>query len=760
MQMVSLKIDGIQVEVPKDSTILDAARQAGVHIPVLCHDSRLNPFGACRVCLIEAVGNPRMMTACTTPVAPDMDILTNTEKLQRIRKTIIELLLVNHPLECPVCDKGGECTLQDLTYETGLTKVRFDAHPADTLVDHTNPFIERDVDRCVLCGRCVRICDEVVNIQAISFINRGMETMIGTAFDQPWNCEFCGQCISVCPVGSLNNRVYLFKNRAWNLERTESICGLCGCGCYIELEAEHGELYRMGELPEKGANHGNLCAKGRFGFEFVNSVKRETSAKVKENGEFAAASFEQAVEIIAEKIKSVKAQYGAGAVGVLVSPRLTNEEAFLAQKFAREVVGTPNIYSLEPVTSLPEGTYSDVEHSDAVVVINIDITEANPILGLAVRAAARKNEASLNVFYPSETALKRLAEKHFTGTPEEVYASLSRLVKGEGAEGELLARLQKADKPVAVYSPYHKEDLRFVAELKAKVPALKLVAARAKANSQGVIDMGAKNGTAPGLLEAERGVLLKDGLENKSIKALIVLGENLALRTGWAGVDLGSAEFLAVTDPFMSATASKAGVYIPVATYAEKDGSFTNLEGRVQTVRKAVDKGLVTDGEVIAALSAKLGGKLPASPSEIRELIRKENPLYKDVDFEGGIVSYPYAIKGEFSETKAVSKGEGAYFLYPSSLRLHSGSYTRWSPDLAKVYGAAKLEISPADADALGVENGGFVSLSAAGVTTAFPVHIEKHITQGCVALPEDFAETSAIFSKGRYHKVSLAKKS
>lgn len=758
--MVSLKIDGIQVEVPKDSTILDAARKAGVHIPVLCHDSRLNPFGACRVCLIEAVGNPRMMTACTTPVVPDMEILTSTEKLQRIRKTIIELLLINHPLECPVCDKGGECTLQDLTYETGLTKVRFDATPSDTPVDHTNPFIERDIDRCVLCGRCVRICDEVVNIQAISFINRGMETMIGTAFDQPWNCEFCGQCISVCPVGSLNNRVYLFKNRAWNLEKTESVCGLCGCGCYIELEAEGNELYRMGELSDKGSNHGNLCAKGRFGFEFVNSVKRELTPKVKSNGAFSDTSFEQAVETIAEKIKSVKAQHGANSVAVLVSPRLTNEEAFLAQKFAREIVGTPNIYSLEPVTSLPEATYADVENSDSVLVLNIDVTEANPILGLAVRAAARMNEAALNVFYPSETALKRLAQAHFTGTPDEVYASMSRLVNGEGKEGELLSQLQKAEKPVAVYSPYNNADLKIVAQLKEKVPALKLVAARAKANSQGIIDMGAKNGTKPGLVDAERGVLLKEGIEKKSIKALIVLGENLSLRTGWAGVDLGSVEFLAVTDPFMSVTASKAGVYIPVATYAEKDGSFTNLEGRVQTVRKAVDKGLVTDGEVIAAIAAKLGSKLPTCACEVRELIRKENPLYKDVDFEGGVVSYPYAIKGDFTDVQSATKGEGAFFLYPSSLRLHSGSYTRWSPDLAKVYGEAKLEINPEDAEKLGVVNGGYVSLSAAGVTASFPVHIEKHITKGCVALPEDFAETSAIFSKGRYHKVSLAKKS
>ena len=748
MQMVTLKIDGIQVEVPKDYTILQAAEKAGVHIPVLCHDARLNPFGACRVCLIEAVGNPRLMTACTTPVAPDMDILTNTEKLQRIRKTVIELLLVNHPLECPVCDKGGECTLQDLTYEVGLTKVRFEATPADTPVDHTNPFIERDIDRCVLCGRCVRICDEVVNIQAISFINRGMETMIGTAFDQPWNCEFCGQCISVCPVGSLNNRVYLFKNRPWNLEKTDSICGLCGCGCYIELETEGNELYRMGEVPDKGANHGNLCAKGRFGFEFVNSVKRETSAKIKAAGEAAEADFEQAVVTVAEKVKSIKAQHGADSVAVLVSPRLTNEEAFLANKLAKDVIGTAGMYAVEPHSSFPDATYADIETSDAVVVLNLDVTEANPILGLAVRAAARKNEAALYVFYPSETALKRLVTKQFTGNPDEVYASMTRLVEAQGEEASVLEVLKKAEKPVVVYNPYNQADLWFVSELKKQIPGLKVAAARAKANSQGVLDMGA--------LDAAK---LKEGIQNKTIKALICLGENSAVRTGWADLSLDSLELLAVTDPFMSETAKKATVYTPVATYAEKDGSFTNLEGRVQSVNKALCKGLKTDAEVIAALAEKLGKALPSCSCEIRELIRKEVSLYKDVDFDGGLVKYADAVTGEFAKPAKAAAGEGKYFLYPSSLRLHSGSYTRWSPDLAKVYGEAKLEISPADAEELGLEDGSSVSVSAAGITKTFKVHVEKHMTKGCVALPEDYADTAEIFGKGRYHKVSLGKK-
>ena len=164
-----------------------------------------------------------------------MEIITKSPKLDQLRKTLIELLLIHHPLDCPVCDKGGECELQDLTYEFGVGKVRFDEKPKNTPVDHSNPFIERDIDRCVLCGKCVRICDEVVNIQNISFIHRGTRTYIGTAFDQPWQCEYCGQCLSVCPVGSLNNRVYLFKNRPWKLLSTYSICGFCSCGCTMRF---------------------------------------------------------------------------------------------------------------------------------------------------------------------------------------------------------------------------------------------------------------------------------------------------------------------------------------------------------------------------------------------------------------------------------------------------------------------------------------------------------------------------------------------
>ena len=747
--MLTVKINGKEVEVPAGTTILDAAKEAGVHIPVLCHDSRLNPFGACRVCLVEQVGMPKLQAACTTPVTDKMEIVTESEKLARVRKTAIELLLINHPLDCPVCDKGGECTLQDLTYEVGVTKVRFDAVPNDTPVDHTNPFIERDIDRCVLCGRCVRICDEVVNIQAISFLNRGTDTQIGTSSDQPWNCEYCGQCISVCPVGSLNNRVYLFKNRPWNLESEKTVCGLCSCGCTVSIDYEGNEVFRMNEMPDEGVNHGYMCAKGRFGFDFMNSVKRETEAQITVSGEAKKASVQEAIDYAAEKLK------GAGdSAAIVVSPRLTNEEAFLATKLAAKI-GTKNVFSTETDEIMPEGTYEDVENSDAVAVLNVNVTESNPILGLAVRVAARKGEAPLTVFYPSETALKRVATKLVTGNPDALAGEMEKFCAAiGGADNEYAAeakQMLEAEKPVVVFDPYNKADAYIAQEIKKACDKIKLVPAKSKNNSVGIVDMGCG---------AKDPAEFAAGVESGKIKSVICLGENIVARTGWSKLTgaLAKLDLLVVTDPFMSDTAKLANVYIPVATFAEKSGSFTNLEGRVQLVSKAVDKGVVTDADVIAGLAKGLGEELPTDAYPVQQLIKKEVKLYSDVEFDGGVVAYPSVFKTEMAKASAPAKGNGKFYLYPASLRLHSGSYTRWSPDLAKVYGSPVLEVSVDDAKEMELESGAKVTLKGDGFSGEFVVEIDKQITKGCVALPEDFADTADIFSLGRYLKAEIIK--
>lgn len=753
--MVTVKIDGKEVQVAPNTLILDAAKEAGVTIPTLCHDSRLNPFGACRVCLVEQVNNPKLQAACTTPVTDKMEIITRSEKLSRVRKTAIELLLINHPLDCPVCDKGGECTLQDLTYEVGVTKVRFDAKPNDTPVDHTNPFIERDIDRCVLCGRCVRICDEVVNIQAISFLNRGTDTIIGTSFEQPWNCEYCGQCISVCPVGSLNNRIYLFKNRPWNLERVKSVCGLCSCGCTVDIDYEGNEVFRMKESPAEGINHGYMCAKGRFGFEFINSIKRQSEAVVKAGGESKKVSFNEAVEVAVEKLRKVKDTAGADAIAVVVSPRLTNEEAFLAGKLAKDVLGTSNLFSTESDEVYPEATLEEVENSDCVTVLNIDVTESNPILGLAVRHAARMGSAPLAVFYPGYTALKRVAKKFVTGNPDEVRASMesyAAAVAGASNEySEWAAKLTKAERPVVVFDPYNKADVKIAQDIKKACAKVKVVPAKSKNNSVGIVDMG---------FGAKCATEFAKGLESGKFKAVVVLGENLSARSVWtkSASKAAGLELLLVTDPFMSETAAMSNVYIPVATFAEKSGSFTNLEGRVQSIEKAVDKGVNTDACVVSAIAKGLGAQLPADANAVRGMIEKEVPLYSGINWDGGVVSYPYVFAGEVAATDGKAKGKGRFFLYPASLRLHSGSFTRWSPDLAKVYGEPMLEIGVEDAKELGIKSKDRVKVKGEGFEGEFLVEIEKKVSKGCIALPEDFVATAGIFCNGKSLRADIVK--
>lgn len=760
--MVTVKIDGIEVQVEPNETILEAAEKAGVHIPVLCHDKILKPFGACRVCLVEVKNNPKLMTACTTPVADGMEITTTNEKLAKIRKTLIELLLINHPLDCPVCDKGGECTLQDLTYEFGVSQVRFDPKPNDTPVDHTNPFIERDIDRCVLCGRCVRICDEVVNIQAISFQNRGTDTVIGTAFNQPWNCEFCGQCMSVCPVGSLNNRVYLFKNRPWNLERTDTVCGFCSCGCSIIVEHEDNEVFRIKEDYDLGVNKGLLCVKGRFGFEAFNSVKREKKAKIRIADGYKDISNEEAYKYAADKLTEIKNKYGKDAIAFIVSPRITNEEAFLLQKFAREVIGTNNIFSSETADCLPEGTYADVEASDDITVLNIDLTESNPILGLFVRMTARKNEGGLRVFYPKYAALKRVASEFYTGKPSELVSLMETFVKAVEGESnacsEVATKIRNAAKPVLIYNPYSLNDVTLAKRMKKALPNLKLIPCKIKNNSQGIVDMGCAAGVLPGLKNTEA-ASLEELVAKDKVKGFVIIGENIAVNPKYYKLlgSISKSEFVMVTDPYFTETAKISNLYIPVASFVEKNGSFTNLEGRVQRVRKAVDKQVVSDATVVKEISILMGANLPDDVDVIESMIKKEIELYREVDFDGGLVKYPYTIKESINST-ASFVGNGKYELFQSSLRFHSGTYTSWSPELSKVYDDTCLEISQEDAQELNVKANDMIAVEVDGVLSKFKVDVDQYMPKGVVALPANYKGAEAILSKGEYLKVNLVR--
>jgi predicted molibdopterin-dependent oxidoreductase YjgC len=343
---VRLKIDGIKVVTDSSSTILEAAKQVGVRIPSLCYEQRMEPYGACRICLVEVEGARGLLPACYTTVTDGMVVHTQTEQLTRIRRTIIELLLSDHPQDCMTCESTGHCELQDLAYEYGVKDPRFvgEQHHFDVLTE--NPLIQRDYDKCVLCGRCIRICREVQGVGVYDFVNRGFHAVPGTPYDKPLQetpCEFCGQCVSTCPTGAITSIPSGGKGRGWQVEKVRTTCPYCGCGCQLDLHVRDGEIVEVSSPVMVGPGQGNLCVKGRYGYSFINHEDRLTHPLIRKDGKLVKASWKAALDLIADRISKAMKETGPDSVAFLSSARCTNEENYLLQKLSRAVVGTNNI---------------------------------------------------------------------------------------------------------------------------------------------------------------------------------------------------------------------------------------------------------------------------------------------------------------------------------------------------------------------------------------------------------------------------------
>lgn len=342
--MFKVKIDGKDFEVAEGTTVLEAAKTVGVVIPTLCHDDRIQPFGACRLCVVEIAGMPKPVTSCTTPVTDEMIVTTKSEKLYRLRKTVVELLLSDHPNDCMTCIGTGDCKLQELAYQYGIRENRFEGEMRDHDRVDTNPFIVRQQNKCVMCGLCVRVCDEVQGVGAIGFADRGFDAKVISPFGNTLDCEFCGQCISVCPTGALSGTVWSGKPRLEGVKTTETICAYCGCGCNVTLSTHGDEVIRVGSSPDT-INKGWLCVKGRFGFEFINSPDRLRWPLIRKEkgGELERATWEEALSLVAGKLSEITRVNGPDSVGGLSSARCTNEENYLFQKLFRAGFGTNNL---------------------------------------------------------------------------------------------------------------------------------------------------------------------------------------------------------------------------------------------------------------------------------------------------------------------------------------------------------------------------------------------------------------------------------
>lgn len=347
MADISLTIDGQAVQVTEGTTVLEAARNLGCFIPTLCHDEELSSAGACRLCVVEINGAQKLEASCVTMVREGMVVETASPRVIAARQTILELLLANHPQDCMTCDKFGDCKLAEYAYYYGVRKSSFaDGERRVSELDESSPLILRDTNKCILCGKCVRVCDEIQGRHIIDFMYRGFNTKIGPAFDVGLGesaCVGCGSCVAVCPVGALTEKNMRGKGRSWEIEKIKTTCPYCGCGCNFDLNVHDGKVIGVSSNEESDVNGRHLCVKGRFGYDFIHSEKRLSSPLIKKDGKLCEASWEEAFETICSNINYIKVKYGGQALAALSSARCTNEENYLMNKVARAGLGTNNI---------------------------------------------------------------------------------------------------------------------------------------------------------------------------------------------------------------------------------------------------------------------------------------------------------------------------------------------------------------------------------------------------------------------------------
>lgn len=340
--MVKVTIDGKTIEVPEKTTILKAAKMLGIEIPTLCYNHQLSPSGRCKLCAVEVKGSAKPVYSCLIQVKDGMEVITSSPQIFELRKQNLEKLLADHPNDCMVCERAGDCKLQEMayTYNIDITKVKSQGR---SYRKDNNPFIEWELEKCIKCGLCVKMCSEVQGVGALAFDKKDPDGKITTHDGKDMNCEFCGQCVSVCPTSSLTGKSWKKKGRVWGVKKVDTICPYCGVGCSIVLHVKDNEIIRVSADPQKGVNKGLLCVKGRFGMDFVSSPDRLKTPLIRRNGELQPASWEEALDYVAKKLTEIKNTYGPDSIGGLASARTTTESNYLFQKFIRAVIGTNNI---------------------------------------------------------------------------------------------------------------------------------------------------------------------------------------------------------------------------------------------------------------------------------------------------------------------------------------------------------------------------------------------------------------------------------
>ncbi len=652
MADVTLTVDGKKVTAPAGTLLIEACKTVGIEVPSFCYYPNLSLQGACRMCLVKVEKMPKLQTACTTVVSEGMIVTSDSDEIKQARKSMLEMLLGNHPLDCPVCDAGGECELQDMTFSYGAAESKFMEAKNHKDEQQWSPVVFFDRPRCILCYRCVRVCGEGMDVWALGVQNRGVSSIIAPNKEDHLECEECGMCIDICPVGALTSGAYRYKTRPWEMKHVGTICTHCGDGCKTTLgvrRAETGmEIVRGDNRDKSGTNGDFLCIKGRYAFDFANHEERLTQPLIRKEGKLTPATWEKAFELIGTKFAEVRDRDGGAAIGVVGSTRTTNEEAYLLSKFARVVLKTNNVdhhrtADFPALAAALRGktdaaaSMADVFTAPAILLIGNDPTEQHPLLAWQIRNNVRLHRARLYVINSKLIKLHRQATS-FMSIPVGAEGKVAAFLAGDEAAADAFSSANKdawislrdslrgEQNLVVVFgSELRGSDLSSLVRFGSAISGAKFVCLADYANSRGAADMGLYPDLLPGYHEVggssefheewgeipqAAGLDLAGMVEAASankLKALYVVGSN---PVGRLRIDpfAFSKGFVVVQDMFLTETAMVADVVLPAANAYEKSGTFTNTCGDLQLVKKAGEvTGTKADFEMIVRIADAMG---------------------------------------------------------------------------------------------------------------------------------------------------------
>ncbi|MFN8485529.1 MAG: NADH-quinone oxidoreductase subunit NuoG [Anaerolineae bacterium] len=883
---VTVTIDGQEIKVPAGTLIVEAARLIGNEIPVFCYHPRLEPVGMCRMCLVE-VGTPRMdpatrqpvlddngkpviammpkpQTACTMPVSPGMVVKTTTPAVADARRSVLEFLLTSHPLDCPICDKGGECPLQELTfrYGPGVSRMPLDAKFTFFKPIPLGDLIMLDRERCVQCARCIRFQDEIADDHVLEFKNRGRGMEIITVSTPPFDSKWSGNTTDICPVGALTSRDFRFGGRPWELNNTPSICPHCSVGCNIVIAERYDDIKRVMPLENNDVNDIWICDKGRFGHHFVNARERLTQPLVRRGDALQPATWDEALSVVAERLSTIRATNGPDAIGGLAGDRVPNEDLYLFQKLMRGVIGTNNVdhptrlafapNAADLVAQVGTGSGSNLElmgKGDAILVIGADPDEEQPVLWLRIKQTAHKRGASLIVANARPTKLDRYtrqALRYRLGVADHVALGLvaALLERGEldaavaddlrQAAGDYalatavdmtgiaadtfkaaVETLAKAPDAVIFFgselSAAGVQALANLAILTQHVgrPNNGLVALLPHNNSQGALDMGVQPARLPGYvpvdgdtsafasvwdapIPTQPGLHAGQMLQPQAVRALYVMAADPLSENPESAAALADLEFLVVQELFLTETAARAHVVLPAASWAERDGTFTTTDRRVQKFAPAIRKLGQTrlDWEIIAEIAQRVratddrhergdGRRSMArdwtyvTADQIKAEIAELSPMHAGAEaadegmatlrgrppFEGFVqtgTSFKFQAENDYqwptaadggnapsphwiaSDSQPIEAPAGQLLLAPVRLLFDHGTLIGKSPLLARRTPGPFVAVNPADAVRLGIPMDAAVEVATTAGKGEFTARITAMAPEGMLLVAED----------------------